>query len=46
MDCYTCRYANEYLLGYWYPYFNPTCSKGYPLGCLCGEYEMIGRNSR
>ncbi len=47
--CQHCRFANEYLLWYWYPYCKPTCSKGHPLNkdsCSCFDFELMGRLSR
>ena len=47
-ECFDCRWANEYLLAYWYPYFKPSCLKGEAMDkkgkCEC--FEQIGRLSR
>ena len=47
-ECYECRYANEYIAWWYFPYFDPTCSLGLPMGideeCEC--FKRIGRRSR
>ena len=47
-QCYDCKYANEYLLQYWYPYYSPSCLKGNPMytKVTCKDFELIGRQSR
>ena len=47
-QCYECKWANEYLLLFWYPLVNPTCLKGLPMYTddECGDFELIGRRSR
>lgn len=47
-ECYNCKYANEYLLTYWYPRFNPTCSLGHQMDTdnECRDFQLIGRGSR
>lgn len=48
-QCSDCKFANEYVAYWWYPYFDPTCSKGH--GCnvnkgACSDFKLIGRQSR
>ena len=48
--CRDCRYADEYIPSYAYPYILPKCSLGvksidYDTGA-CEEFELIGRRSR
>lgn len=48
--CRDCRYADEYIPSYAYPYILPKCSRGvksidYDTGA-CEDFEMNGRNSR
>lgn len=47
--CRECKFANEYLLYWWYPYFDPTCLKGHscaPEKHACADFQLIGRLSR
>lgn len=47
--CCNCAFANEYLLPYWFPYYNPTCSKGHackPDKDACKDFKLIGRHCR
>ena len=48
MICQDCRFADEYLLPYWYPHFNPTCLKKHNMKNKeeCKDFEQIGRLSR
>ena len=47
MKCYDCRYATEYPCWYWFPWFDPRCSKGHQIGYEdCEDFEQIGRLSR
>ena len=48
MICQDCQYADEYLLPYWYPHYDPTCLKGHSMnGKLeCEDFKLIGRLSR
>ena len=47
-QCYECKYANEYLLPYWFPKYPPTCELGEPMHTnhKCENYQLIGRQSR
>lgn len=47
-QCEECKWANQYLLWYWFPYFNPTYSKGLPMNIEgeCDCFNLIGRRSR
>lgn len=47
-QCYDCVFACEYLLPYWFPYFDPTCCLGNPMHIKkeCFDFKRIGRESR
>ena len=48
--CRDCRYADEYIPSYAYPYIQPRCSKGVKSidydSTACEDFELIGRLSR
>lgn len=47
--CCDCKFANEYAASWWFPHFDPKCSKGHscnPDKHACCDFEMIGRLSR
>ena len=47
--CSACAFANEYVAYWWFPYFDPSCSKGHscnPNKDACRDFKMIGRLSR
>ena len=49
MICQDCKFADEYLLPYWYPYCTPTCLKGHGIcedKVECADFKLIGRLSR
>lgn len=48
MICQDCRFADEYLLPYWYPWCKPTCCKGHSMKDKeeCEDFVRIGRGSR
>lgn len=49
MSCQDCKWANEYIAWWWFPHFDPTCSKGHAIDLdkkYCEDFEQIGRLSR
>ena len=48
--CRDCRYADEYIPSYAYPYILPKCSRGVKSidydSTACEDFELIGRRSR
>ena len=47
--CSDCKFANEYVAYWWYPYFTPTCLKGHSCNAdkqACSDFKLIGRQSR
>ena len=47
-QCYDCKFADEYLAWWWYPYMDPTCMKGHGMNSNenCLDFEQVGRLSR
>lgn len=44
--CANCEYANEYIAYWWYPYLDPTCSKGRsinPNKPACSDFRLMNR---
>lgn len=47
MKCRDCKYADEYLCWWWYPYYDPTCLKGHSIPQTdCEDYVKLGRDCR
>lgn len=47
--CQDCKYADEYIPVWIYPYGSPRCSLHHRSVCpddVCGDFELIGRCSR
>lgn len=47
--CCDCKFANEYVAYWWFPYFDPSCSKGhscFPNKDACCDFQIDGRLSR
>ena len=47
--CANCKFADEYVAYWWFPYIDPTCSKGHSCSATksaCADFQLIGRLSR
>ena len=47
--CADCKFADKYVAYWWFPHFDPMCSKGESCSSdktACAKFQLIGRLSR